>query len=155
MNLKMTPLSSLKEALTLASIRNQCRHLLTNDQQEISQLQQIHWFEHIYTQQNPQYYWVWLLKESNENIIGYFAAKEAKEGIYITEGILEDKRGAGAGTFMLNFMLCREVLRKKPIYADIFEYNYASLRLHKKFGFTEHSRINEQITRFCFMDASC
>lgn len=151
MILKMELLSNLKEALALALIRNQCRYLLTNDQQEISPLKQTNWFKQIYTQQNPHSYWIWLLKETIQNdeaIIGYFAAREDVDGIYITEGLLEEKRGRGLGTFMLNSMIYREFFNKRPLFADIFNHNLSSIYLHKKFGFEEHIKVNDQTTRF-------
>jgi RimJ/RimL family protein N-acetyltransferase len=156
--MKLDPLSNLEEALVLASIRNECRHLFTHDQQEISPLKQTYWFKQVYTQQNPPSYWVWLLKEINpsgEAILGYFAAKEIEEGFYITEGVLEKKRGKGLGTFMLNTMIPKDLFNKKPLYADIFNHNYPSVHLHKKFGFEEYLQVNKQVTRFVLRRASC
>lgn len=147
----MDPLSTLEEALMLASIRNQCRFQMTNDQRKIGRLTQINWFQQIYTQQNPKYYWVWLLKEitqNNETIIGYFAAKETEQGVFITEGLLESKRGVGVGTFILKSMLSHESFKKKIFYADIFNNNSPSIYLHKKFGFKELCKVNEKTTRF-------
>lgn len=155
---KMVLLSSLEEALKLACIRNECRHLLTNHQQKIDVIEQTHWFEKIYQKQKPQQYWVWLLKEIHEHeetILGYFAAKESKEGMYITEGLLEKKRGLGMGSFMLHSMLSHEKFRHQVLYADIFNHNYPSICLHKKFGFKKYANVNEQITRFVWEHHVC
>ncbi len=158
MILRMDPLSNLNEAQVLASIRNQCRHLLTNNQEEINASMQTAWFNQIYIQQNPQNYWIWLLKEidqQEEAIIGYFAVKEAEEGMYVTEGLLETKRGMGLGSFMLNAMISNELFNKSPLLADIFNHNHPSVRLHKKFGFKEYQKVSEQVTRYILPSPSC
>lgn len=155
MSWKMEPLATLDEALILASVRNECRLHMTNDQQEISPSGQTNWFNQIYMQQNPQNYWIWLLKEASGNIIGYFAAKETDDGFYITEGLLEKKRGVGAGTFMLQTMLTNEYLKKKPLFADIYNHNRPSIQLHKKFDFQEHSLVHPQITRYILRASPC
>lgn len=147
MSLKIALLSNLEEALVLASIRNQCRHLLTNDQSEITQSKQAHWFNEIYTRQNPQSYKVWLLKE-DDSVIGYFAAKETEEGVYITEGLAENRRGIGLGTYLLSSMIKSKIFSGKTLYADIFNDNHPSVNLHKKFGFKEHNQMNVRVTRF-------
>jgi L-amino acid N-acyltransferase YncA len=144
--LRIDPLVSLEEAFALALVRNQCRLMMTNDQREIIPEEQKKWFQQVYTQQNPMKYRVWLLKE--ETIIGYFAAKEQKEGFYITEGIQENRRGKGAGSFLLKTMLDEENFNTKPLFADIYNDNLASLRLHQKFGFIPYEEINQNLTRF-------
>lgn len=142
--LHIDPLTTLEEALTLAQIRNECRLRMTNDQREITPDEQKKWFETFYIEQNPQKYRVWLLK--GEKIIGYFAAKESDEGFYITEAIRENSRGKGAGSFLLQTMVNH--LRDKPLFADIFDENVASIRLHQKCGFIPYETVNQNLTRY-------
>ena len=149
--LYVVPLTTLDEALLLAEIRNECRQWMTNDQHEISHSEQADWFFEVYQKQSPQFYNVWLLKEMNEKkdpVLGYFAAKECPDSFYVTEGLLESRRGQGAGTFLLQTLLSYEIFKNKKIHADIFNYNQASIRLHQKFGFKPYKIINNQITRF-------
>lgn len=151
MAMRMVPLTSLEEALVLASIRNECRRWMTNYSHEIKTADQIRWFSEFYLTQCPVSYRVWLLKENqseNESIIGYFAAKEVEEGFYITEGVSQKKRGIGAGKFILNSMLNLECFKKKTIYADILNSNSVSIHFHEKFGFKEYLCINSKITRY-------
>jgi|GEM_PF-1659028 len=155
---RIDPLTKLEEALTLAHIRNQCRLMMTNDQREIPPDEQKKWFEHVYTKQNPLKYRVWLLKENT--IIGYFAAKECDEGFYITEGILEERRREGAGTFLLQTMINQEALRSKCLFADIFEDNISSIRLHQKCGFLPYEKVKQnlsgrRITRYYLREHPC
>jgi len=145
--LRIDPLMTLEEALDLARIRNQCRLRMTNDQREITLDEQKKWFETFYIQQNPQKYTVWLLKE--ESIIGYFAAKECDEGFYITEGIQEDRRGKGAGSFLLQIMINQKNFSSKCLFADIFDDNVASIRLHQKCGFVYCEKVSQGLTRYC------
>lgn len=146
--LHVSPLATLAEALELALIRNECRHMMTNDQREILPADQKLWFESFYLKQTPINYRVWLLKEE-ERIMGYFAAKQEADGFYITEGMREECRGKGAGSFLLNQLLRPEIFRDLPLYADIFNTNEASIRLHTKFGFQALSQINQNVTRYC------
>ncbi len=140
------PLSRLSEALSLAIIRNECRQMMTQDKREIKPEEQKEWFENFYSKQDPLRYRVWLLKEG-EVIIGYFAAKESQEGVYITEGIREDRRGQGMGSFLLKTMVCREEFSNKTLFADIFNDNFASICLHQKFGFVPCHQ-DAHITRY-------
>lgn len=154
--LLITPLIILEEAQAVALIRNECRYFMTNDQREISPLKQKKWFKDFYTKQNPKKYRVWLLKDDKKNIIGYFAAKEEEEGYYISEAIHETNRGKGMGSFLLKNLISQENFNSKPLYADIFNHNLASISLHQKFDFIPHSTINQEITRyvndhFCFL----
>ncbi|HEX4838871.1 MAG TPA: GNAT family N-acetyltransferase [Rhabdochlamydiaceae bacterium] len=144
--LHIDPLTMLEEALDLVRIRNQCRQMMTNDQHEITLDQQKKWFETFYTKQMPQRYRVWLLKE--EKIIGYFAAKEGDEGFYITEGIQENSRGKGAGSFLLQTMVNQKNLWDKHLFVDIFDNNLASIRLHQKCGFVPFEKFNSNTTRY-------
>lgn len=148
MSIKLDLLSTLEEAFELALIRNECRHFMTHDQSEISSSQQKTWYQTIYTQQTPQKYWVWVLKEQNDKIIGYCAAKDEAEGVYITEGLLEKKRGRGLGTFMLTSLISQKLFKHKPLLADIFTHNHTSIALHRKFGFEEYGTVNEKVMRF-------
>lgn len=149
--LSISLLTTLEEAYELALIRNECRLMMTNDQIEITASKQKEWFENFYILQDPIKYRVWLLKEQNLQkaiCIGYFAANEKVDGFYITEGILEAKRGKGLGSFLLQKLIRSENFHSKPLYADIFNNNQASIRLHEKFGFKKQIAINDQITRF-------
>ncbi len=142
--LRIDPLLTLEEALALVQIRNECRLMMTNDQREITPDEQRKWFETVYSKQNPQKYRVWLLKI--DKIIGYFAAKECDEGFYITEGIRQESRGKGAGSFLLQTMVNH--LSDKHLFADIFNDNVASIRLHQKFGFVPRETVNQNITHY-------
>lgn len=125
--------------------------MMTNDQREINHSEQAKWFETFYMQQDPMKYRVWLVKEKDESggaAIGYFAAKEGDGGYYITEGVLEAKRGIGVGSFMLKTLISNENFKNGPLYADIFNSNLASIRLHEKFGFQKHMDVGNHITRF-------
>ncbi len=152
--LSISPLTTLEEALTLALIRNECRKMMTNDQREILPANQKLWFESFYLKQTPIKYRVWLLKEQR-GIIAYFAAKQEADGFYITEGVREESRGKGAGSFLLKQLLCPEIFPALPLYADIFNGNNASIHLHEKFGFKSHSQINQDVTRYCLQVHSC
>ena len=132
--LTIDPLSCLQEALSLMIVRNECRQMMTQDQHEILPEEQKEWFENFYSKQNPLRYRVWLLKNDGV-IIGYFAAKECREGFYITEGIRKDQRGQGRGHFLLKTMARHAEFRNKTLFADIFNDNLASIRLHLKLGF--------------------
>jgi L-amino acid N-acyltransferase YncA len=145
--LTIEPLRRLEEALELAVVRNQCRLTMTQDQREIFPEDQKKWFEMVYTQQSPISYRVWLLKEMGF-VIGYFAAKESLEGVYITEGIKEDQRGRGRGSFLLQGMINQEEFRGQILLADILIRNTASIQLHQKFGFRFLKAIDENVTRY-------
>ncbi len=158
MTLHIKPLATLEEALALALIRNECRHMMTNDQREISPPEQKKWFETFYARQDPLKYRVWVLKENHlghDAAIGYFAAKEEEDGFYITEGVLEAKRGMGAGSFMLRVLISEENFKDKPIYADIFKSNHTSIRLHEKFDFKRFADVSNEVTRFAREGSLC
>ena len=73
------PLKTFEEAVQLASVRNECRNMMTNNHNRITLSEQKNWFEGFYLQQDPMRYKVWLLKESHQesgNVLGYFASKE-------------------------------------------------------------------------------
>jgi L-amino acid N-acyltransferase YncA len=154
-NLSLKPLATVKQALLLADIRNQCRLFMTNDQREVTPDGQRQWFETHYSKQTPQRYFVWLLYQQ-ETPVGYAAAKLVQEDntALITEGLAEAARGKGLGSYLLRCLTQQPEVQGKTLVADVRKDNPASQRLHEKFGFKEIPHPEGHLLRYVYTIAS-
>lgn len=143
-SLTVKPLKTLEEALAVAAIRNGCRKLMTGSQEEISPARQREWFQNEYTTQSA--YRVWILRD-RDGLRGYFAAKEARNGYAITEAIDPVHQGKGLGRFLLNRMI-QETFSQSLLYAEIFNHNTPSIKLHAGAGFHPIQALSDTVTLY-------
>jgi GNAT superfamily N-acetyltransferase len=160
----LLPLTTLRQALALAQVRNSCAAFMTNNAQLISPLQQARWFTRRYWPAIQQAmalgelpaYRVWLIVAGDEAdtgntppILGYLGMAMSDDGYLITEGLAPAARGKGLGTWLLHHALNEQNwFDDKPIWADIFDHNAASVKLHQGFGFTPVMALGNEVTRY-------
>ena len=66
-------------------------------------------------------------------------------GFYLGEASVPKGCGTALASLMLKHIF--DTHSVDTIYAEVFEFNIASLKLHKKFGFTENSQLSRIVTK--------
>ena len=129
--MELKPITSLKDALAVRKIRNECRIYMTNDQAEIGFLRQIYWYLAHYRKSKS--YRVFLATDGGA--VGYGALHNEGNTLHVTEGVAEKHRHKGYGTAILGSMIAIARNEKLPLVAEIWADNKASIGLHTKMGF--------------------
>lgn len=138
------PVCSLVDAELMRQIRNTVRDKMTNNQDYISQDQQIEWYENLSRHVWP--YLLWL----NDTAIGY-GLISVKEDPWLTGGILPEYQGQGAGRYLFECLI--ETAEKefgKPK-LSVWSNNHKAIKLYTSLGFVKTHEIDTFRGRVAFM----
>lgn len=126
--IKITPVKTLRQALQMRIIRNNCRLYMTGDNSEIGFFRQIRWF---YQNYKPLFekklLKAWLLYYDGE-LAGYGMIRDRS---VITLGIFYKYRGYGLGKRLFAHLL---KFAKDPR-LEVLKWNKRAIHIYKKFGF--------------------
>ncbi len=127
------------QALRVRRLRNTCRAYLTNYREAIAVRQQIRWFYATYRKLlQAGEYRIYLYAAGRSRSVGYGALHLQEGRLYITECVETTQRGRGYGTAILKHLLA--AAQGKPVIAEIWASNQASIALHTRAGFVLTSR---------------
>lgn len=132
---------SLREAMTVRSLRNSCRENLTNHPEHIGMAQQVRWYFWSYRQSKRSgSYRLYLLYNDAGSPVGYGALALHDRQLYVTECVGRDHRGLGHGRSILAELMSIASQEQRDLVAEIWAENQRSITLHVRAGFTLLSR---------------
>jgi RimJ/RimL family protein N-acetyltransferase len=126
---------SLPDVLAVRKLRNQCCAFMTNDQQTLSVWRQIRWYFTNYRRSLAAgSYRIYLFLDSGKPV-GYGALQLREGQLLVTECVAADRRGQGLGKNILDALIQIARREKRPLVAEIWASNQASIALHERAGF--------------------
>ena len=127
---------TLRDALIVRSLRNSCRHHLTNYREHIGVMRQIRWYLGEYRRRRKSSaYRVYLFFAADGRPVGYGALRLRDDHLYVTECVDPGHRRQGYGTAILSNLISIARHENRSLIAEIWGTNDASLALHKALGF--------------------
>lgn len=121
---------SLKQALEVRVIRNDCRKFMTNDQSYISVFKQVWWYFFKYKTSNDKCYVLYEKKP-----IGYGFIHNG----FLSLGIIRSYRGKGAGRVLLKFLM------ESSSKLEVFKKNKRAIKLYRSEGFKTYKRTEKTL----------
>ena len=128
--LTLAPVSTLDDVMALRLLRNECRSSMTGSTGEITEAQQLAWWQNVAG--NPNWC-VWLVYvPSWDDPVGYALLRRAISYWYISLGLRTWMRGQGLGTTIYRML---EARCEGDVVAVIRSDNIASIRAAVKAGY--------------------
>ena len=126
---------SLPDAMKVRTLRNQCCAFMTNYQQPVGLWQQVRWYFTSYRSSlKNNSYRIFLFLDSSAPV-GYGAIQLHEGELLVTECVASSRRGQGLGRTILEALSQIARRENRPLVAEIWADNAASLRLHEGAGF--------------------
>lgn len=136
--LRAEKISTLDDVMQLRVLRNECRHQMTTMRDEITEAQQLLWWQNV--SNNPSEWKVWLVyRRDFPAAIGFMLLRRGLMGVgpharwYITLGLTAAERGKGFGTWL--YGAARSLSDGDPVHALILESNAASIKAAARAGY--------------------
>jgi ribosomal protein S18 acetylase RimI-like enzyme len=131
--MRLREVTTRGDALALRVIRNECREYMTFATEEISEAEQLRWWEHI--RGNPAWR-LWLVYVPDwAEAVGFGMLRVGTNGWLVTLGFRPWMRGRGLGTLLYR-ALAEQVVGEK-VWAIIRSDNLASQRSAVKAGYCQ------------------
>jgi ribosomal protein S18 acetylase RimI-like enzyme len=135
--LSITEASSLRDYLFLRALRNEVRHLLTNDTSHIGYLRQLRFYlSQRQGSRAPDTAKIFIARVKSRRA-GYLLVKPMADGTRITEAVAAKFRGSGVGRRLVQY--ARD--HYPDLVAEIRPDNTASIALHEAMGFTREGHV--------------
>jgi ribosomal protein S18 acetylase RimI-like enzyme len=135
--LSITEASSLRDYLFLRALRNEVRHLLTNDTSHIGYLRQLRFYRsRRQASRAPGAAKIFIARVKSRRA-GYLLVRPMADGTRITEAVAAKFRGAGVGRRLVQH--ARDHFPN--LVAEIRPDNTASIALHESMGFTRDGHV--------------
>lgn len=152
-NLTFYEVSSLKSAMLMRKMRNECRQFMTRDASKIGWLRQLNWF---YTTYRPKqakgemaaYIFLchWPKQDIFNQPVGYGIIRDSKTKPLISGGLLKKYRGKGLGKTLFKILTRiasqgeRGEVGRRSVFLEVLETNQVAIDLYKKLGYVEKMR---------------
>lgn len=121
--------------MKVRTLRNQCCSFMTNYQQPLGFWQQVRWYFTSYRSSlKNNSYRIFLFLDSSQ-AVGYGALQLHEGALLVTECVAASRRGQGLGKIILESLSQIARGEQRPLVAEIWADNAASLRLHEAAGF--------------------
>jgi GNAT superfamily N-acetyltransferase len=132
---------SLREAMQVRRLRNECRAQLTNSRDYIGVLKQSHWyFQNYRSAKKAAHYRLYLLYDERDSAVGYGALALNDGKLLITECVGLAYRGRKYGRVILDNLVHVASAEGRDLVAEIWATNVSSLALHRSAGFALESQ---------------
>jgi GNAT superfamily N-acetyltransferase len=133
---RMHPVNGPLDVLQMRSVRNQVAPFMTNNQQKIGLIQQLHWYREVYRKEYPHSLQAWLLK-SHGMTIGYGIISYRYGKWWLSGGLLAAYRGLGNGHYLFSQLTSIAATRSDDsrVWLEVWESNLSARRLYEKIGF--------------------
>jgi L-amino acid N-acyltransferase YncA len=133
---------SLREAMQVRRLRNECRAQLTNSKDHIGILKQSRWyFTHYRSAKKAATYRLFLLYDEHDLAVGYGALAFSNGRLLTTECVGRSYRGRKYGRVILDNLIRVASTEGRDLVAEIWATNVSSLALHQSAGFALESQI--------------
>lgn len=130
---EQSPVKNFLEALVVRKIRNECRLFMTNNNSEISFVQQLIWYFKTYKKENKKGNMICFLFKHGRSNYGFGLIRKYSGKYWITGGLKFNQRGKGLGT-----ILFKELIQKVPsneIWLEVLDTNIAANKIYHILGF--------------------
>lgn len=152
--LSFKPVSSLRQALTVRSIRNSCYQYLTNHRKPIGIIQQVRWYFRYYRNAiRISEYRVYLFHDEQETPVGYGALQLRNNQLYVTECVATEHRNQAYGKEILRALVAIGKRERRDLVAEIWANNERSLAMHTEAGFVlteQRVHAGQPLLIFCY-----
>lgn len=124
--------TSLRSALAMRKIRNDCREYMTHDQSFIGIRRQIRWFYDRYMPERERGRWrAWIFRYDGKPV-GFGLIRLIGDNWWLTGGLLYDWRGRGLGEWIFSHLID---MSGHNVYIDVLTTNHRALELYDRMGF--------------------
>ena len=137
-------IQTLEQIENLRQIRNECRHFMTRNTNEISQTEQLDWYNLLDKEKNKLY----LFYENYHGVsspgpIGYGVIKKEDDCILLTGGLLSKERNKGFGTVLFDMLVKEAKKQNLPIKLEVLKSNERAKHIYSKLGFRSEEHTSE------------
>jgi len=133
---------SLREAMQVRRLRNECRAQLTNSKDHIGLLKQSRWyFQNYRSAKKTGNYRLYLLYDERGSAVGYGALALNDGKLLITECVGLSYRGRKYGRLILDSLIHLASAEGRDLVAEIWADNVSSLALHRGAGFALEAQL--------------
>lgn len=147
--IKAYPIKNLIDAYKIASIRNECRHNMTNSSDKISLFAQTKWYFRTYKAEYYKGTMLCLLFKLNNEDIGFGFIKKLSNKYWITGGLISDMRGKGLGSVLFKNII--SLVSSSSVWLEVLESNIAAKKIYIKLGFKKKKIIERDKRRIILM----
>lgn len=131
--LRIVEVKSFWQALILRNIRNECRQWMTHYSKNISVWDQFLWWFQKYTPRRESGRLYCYLFYLGDQAVGYGLASVKPDGVWISGGLREDKRGLGLGMELFSQLV--DLWGTRRMFLDVFDTNIPGIKIYKRLGF--------------------
>jgi len=135
--LSITLIKNLSELQSVREIRNECKDFMTRNTENITEEQQISWYQKLDIERN----WLFIADKIYHGSIvvpvGYGYNRVEDGCVLLTGGLIQSERGKGNGRTLFSFLLNHAKTTNFPIKLEVLKSNFAAQKLYLSLDFVE------------------